>query len=61
MSSELARDLSPELIRMLNHSRPSIRKKAIVATYKALAEYPDAWDSAMTRLREKLDDPDPGT
>ncbi|KAH8835125.1 Adaptor protein complex AP-3 delta subunit [Flagelloscypha sp. PMI_526] len=60
MSSELARDLSPELIRMLNHSRPSIRKKAIVATYKALAEYPDAWDSAMTRLREKLDDPDPG-
>lgn len=60
MTPELARDLAPELIAMLNHSRADIRKKAILAMYKVLLEYPEAWDSAIARLRERMDDPDPG-
>ncbi|KAF8665329.1 hypothetical protein AX16_000348 [Volvariella volvacea WC 439] len=58
MTSDLARDLAPELIGMLNHSRPLIRKKAIVALYKALVKHPEAIHAARPRLVEKLEDHD---
>lgn len=45
---------------MLNHSRPNIRKRAILAMYKILVKYPETSPLGMVRLREKLDDPDPG-
>lgn len=60
MTPDLARDLSPELIGMLNHSRAHIRKRAILALYKVLVKYPDTAQHARTRLEEKLEDPDPG-
>ena len=59
VTPELARDLSPELIAMLNHSRPHIRKRAVLALYKVFAKYPEALPQSMPRLRDKLDDPDP--
>ncbi|CAA7268079.1 unnamed protein product [Cyclocybe aegerita] len=59
VTPELARDLSPELVAMLNHSRAHIRKRAILALYKALVKYPDAIHHARARLEEKLEDPDP--
>lgn len=60
MTAELARDLAPELIAMLNHSRPHIRKRAILALYKLLMKHPEAIPLARPRLEEKLEDPDPG-
>lgn len=60
VTPDLARDLAPELIAMLNHSRPHIRKRAILATYKMLMKYPEAIPQARQRLEEKLEDPDPG-
>ncbi|GLB43563.1 putative part of the AP-3 complex, an adaptor-related complex which is not clathrin-associated [Lyophyllum shimeji] len=60
VTPDLARDLSPELIAMLNHSRPHIRKRAILALYKVLVKYPETSKHARTRLEEKLEDPDPG-
>ncbi|KAF8899233.1 Ap3d1 protein [Infundibulicybe gibba] len=57
---DLGRDLTPELIAMLNHSRAHIRKRAILALYKIITKYPEAIQSARTRLEEKLEDPDPG-
>lgn len=45
---------------MLTHSRAHIRKRAVLALFKVLTQYPDLTASAMTRLRERLDDPDPG-
>jgi hypothetical protein len=45
---------------MLNHSKPYIRKRAIIAVYKALVKYPEATPFAITRLKEKLEDQDPG-
>ncbi len=60
VTPELARDLSLELIAMLNHSRPHIRKRAVLALYKVIIQYPDVLSSSMSRLRDKLDDPDPG-
>jgi len=45
---------------MLTHSKPHIRKRAVIAVYKALIKYPDAAPFALTRLKEKLDDEDLG-
>lgn len=59
VTPELSRDIAPELIAMLNHSRPNIRKRAILALYKTLVKYPEAINLARARLEEKLDDPDP--
>ncbi|KAM5535884.1 hypothetical protein V8D89_010502 [Ganoderma adspersum] len=60
ITPELARDLSTELVAMLNHSRPHIRKRAVLAMYKVITQYPEVLSSSMSRLRDKLDDPDPG-
>ncbi|KAJ2927707.1 hypothetical protein H1R20_g9399, partial [Candolleomyces eurysporus] len=59
VTSDLARDLAPELIAMLNHSRPHIRKRAILALYRLLSKYPEAIRQARPRLEEKLEDSDP--
>lgn len=61
VTADLARDLSPDLVKMLTHSRPHIRKRAVVALYKVFLKYPDVVPQAMGRLRERLEDPDPGT
>lgn len=58
VTPDLARDLSPELIGMLNHSRPHIRKRAILALYKILVRYPEKAKDARARLEEKLEDTD---
>lgn len=60
VTPDLARDLSPELIAMLNHSRAQIRKRAILVLYKIFVKYPEASQNGMDRLREKLEDTDPG-
>jgi AP-3 complex subunit delta-1 len=45
---------------MLNHSKAHIRKRAVIAVYKALVKYPEATPYALTRLKERLEDQDPG-
>ncbi|EIN14349.1 Adaptor protein complex AP-3 delta subunit [Punctularia strigosozonata HHB-11173 SS5] len=60
VTPDLGRDLSHDLISMMNHSRAHIRKRAILALYKVFLQYPEARQQGMTRLREKLEDPDPG-
>ena len=54
-------DLGADVIKMLTHSRAQIRKRAVLALYKVLIKYPELTQQAMTRLRERLDDPDPST
>ncbi|KAI0005534.1 adaptin N terminal region-domain-containing protein [Russula compacta] len=60
ISPDLARDLSHDVVTMLNHSKPHIRKRAVIAVYKALVKYPEATPFALTRLKERLEDQDPG-
>ncbi|KAF9515066.1 hypothetical protein BS47DRAFT_1372168 [Hydnum rufescens UP504] len=60
VTPDLGRDLSHDLIAMLNHSRPRIRKRAILMMYKVLMKYPEVLPHSFNRLREKLDDPDSG-
>ncbi|KIJ53612.1 hypothetical protein M422DRAFT_222276 [Sphaerobolus stellatus SS14] len=59
-NSDIARDLSHDLVGMLNHSRAHIRKRAIVTLFKIFQRYPEALEHSFPRLREKLEDPDPG-
>ncbi|KAI9513115.1 adaptin N terminal region-domain-containing protein [Russula earlei] len=60
ISPDLARDLSHDIVTMLNHSKPHIRKRAVIAVYKALVKYPEATPFALTRLKERLEDQDAG-
>src|ERR1700692_4687131 len=51
-------DLFSDLLPMLNHSKPYVRKKSVLVMYKIFLQYPDALRVAYPRLREKLDDVD---
>ena len=59
MTPDLARDLCQDLVSMLNHSRPYVRKKVVLVLYKLFLKFPEALRLSFPRLREKLDDPDP--
>ncbi|KAH8101043.1 Adaptor protein complex AP-3 delta subunit [Phellopilus nigrolimitatus] len=60
VTPDLARDLSRDLIAMLTHSRPAIRKRAVLALYKVFMKYPDSIEYGMERMKERLEDPDTG-
>lgn len=44
----------------LTSTKPYIRKKAVLMMYKVFLKYPEALRPAFPRLKEKLEDPDPG-
>ena len=60
ITPDLARDLGNDVITLMNSTKPYIRKKAVLLMYKVFLNHPDALRSAFPRLREKLEDPDPG-
>jgi AP-3 complex subunit delta-1 len=60
ISPDLARDLSGDIMTMLTSTKPYLRKKAVLILYKVFLRYPEALRPAFPRLREKLEDPDPG-
>lgn len=59
VTPSLAQDLSDDIIKMLNHSKPYVRKKAILAMYKIFLQFPEALRSSFSRLKDRLSDPDP--
>ncbi|RGB27440.1 adaptin N terminal region-domain-containing protein [Rhizophagus diaphanus] len=59
VTPDLARDLCQDLVSMLNHSRPYVRKKVVLVLYKLFLKFPEALRLSFPRLKEKLDDPDP--
>ncbi|XP_066144483.1 AP-3 complex subunit delta isoform X1 [Euwallacea fornicatus] len=60
ISMDLARDLSHDILTLLSSTKPYIRKKAVLMMYKVFLKYPEALRPAFPRLKEKLEDPDPG-
>ncbi|KAL5494662.1 APL5 [Sanghuangporus weigelae] len=60
VTPDLGRDLYRDLISLLTHSRPAVRKRAVLALYKVFLKYPDALEYGMERLKERLEDPDIG-
>ena len=59
VTPELARDLVVDVVRILNHSRPYLRKRAVITLYRFFVNYPESLKSVFPRLQEKLQDPEP--
>ncbi|XP_075921928.1 AP-3 complex subunit delta-1-like isoform X2 [Petromyzon marinus] len=60
MTHDLARDLANDIMTLMSSTRPYIRKKAVLIMYKVFLKYPESLRPAFPRLKEKLEDPDPG-
>lgn len=60
INQDLARDLANDLMTLLSSTKPYIRKKAVLLMYKVFLSFPDALRPAFPRLKEKLEDQDPG-
>lgn len=54
----LAAEVVDDILRMLSHSSPYIRKKAVIAMHKVCLKYPQALDMVLPRIGEKLEDED---
>lgn len=58
VTSALAIDIVDDVVMKLTHSKPYIRKKAVLALFKIFLQYPEALRPSLPRIIEKLDDPD---
>ena len=60
MTPDLALDLTDDIISLMSSTRPYVRKRAVLVTYKLFLHYPEALRMALPRLRDKLTDKEPG-
>ncbi|WKX93066.1 hypothetical protein Q1695_010808 [Nippostrongylus brasiliensis] len=60
VTPDLARDLASDIVNLLSSSRPYTRKRAVLLLYKIFLKYPEALRPTFQRLKEKLEDADPG-
>jgi AP-3 complex subunit delta-1 len=60
LNSQLAADLFKDVLTLLSHSKPYIRKKASLLLFRIFIQYPEALRVAYPKIREKLDDSDDG-
>mgnify|MGYP001024567277 CR=1 FL=1 len=58
VTPNLSKDINDDVLMKLNHSKPYIRKKAILAMYKIFLQYPESLRINFNRIIEKLDDTD---
>eukprot|EP01114_Cavostelium_apophysatum_P011948 TRINITY_DN2653_c0_g1_i1.p1 TRINITY_DN2653_c0_g1~~TRINITY_DN2653_c0_g1_i1.p1 ORF type:complete len:828 (+),score=234.87 TRINITY_DN2653_c0_g1_i1:127-2610(+) len=55
-SSSIARDLAPEVEKLLAHSNPYLRKKAALAAIRILRKCPDLMENFVPRIRALLNE-----
>ncbi|XP_022244281.1 AP-3 complex subunit delta-1-like [Limulus polyphemus] len=60
VTPDLARDLANDVMTLLSSTKPYLRKKAVLLMYKIFLCFPDALRPAFARLKDKLEDLDPG-
>eukprot|EP00795_Rhopilema_esculentum_P004963 gene4963-21309_t len=60
ITADLARDLANDVMNLMVSSRPYMRKKSVLLMYKVFLNFPEALRPAFPRLKEKLEDQDPG-
>lgn len=58
VTQNLSKDIHEDVLMKLNHTKPYIRKKAILAMYKIFLQYPESLRANFTRIIDKLDDTD---
>jgi AP-3 complex subunit delta-1 len=59
MTPDLAQFLVQDLLTLLNHSRPYVRKRAVLTLYPLFLKFPQGLRLGFPRLKEKLEDNDP--
>lgn len=60
ISPDLSRDLGNDIMTLMSSTKPYLRMKAVLMMYKVFLNYPEALKPAFPKLKEKLEDPDPG-
>jgi len=60
ITQELAQHLAADISLMLTHTRPAIRKRAVLVLYSAITKCPEILERTWERLRDRLSDPDTG-
>ncbi|CAF1227393.1 unnamed protein product [Rotaria sp. Silwood1] len=60
INGDLAHDLANDIMTLMTSTKPYIRKRAVLLLYKVFLNNPDALKPAFPRLKEKLEDTDPG-
>lgn len=60
VTTDLARDLANDVMSLLVSTKPYIRKRAVLLMYKIFLKFPEALRPAFPRLKEKLEDGEPG-
>lgn len=60
VTPDLARDLANDVMSLLVSTKPYIRKRAVLLMYKIFLKFPEALRPAFPRLKEKLEDSEPG-
>jgi len=58
-TEDLGQALLPELLHMLNHPSPYIRKKALLCLYKVFLKYPQGLRLSYDKIKLCLEDPNP--
>ncbi len=57
---DLSRDVLGDVVALLQHQRPYVRKKALLVLYKLFEQYPQALRLCFEKIRERLEDTDKG-
>jgi hypothetical protein len=60
LNTQLAQDLTHDISSLLTHSKPAVRKRAVLCLYRVFEKYPEALVDNVGRLRERLLDDDQG-
>lgn len=60
ITQELAQHLADDIVRMLTHTRPLVRKRAVLVLHSAIVKCPEILDRVWERLRDLLCDEDAG-
>ena len=55
-NKDLAHDCISDVVSLMNHTRPYVRKKSILALYKLFVKFPQGLRPTFDRLKERLDD-----
>jgi AP-3 complex subunit delta-1 len=58
VTSELGRDCLSDIIRLVNHSIPYLRKRAVLTLYKLYIKYPAGLRLTFDLIKDRLDDSD---
>lgn len=52
VTTDLARDLIGDVVQLITHSKPYVRKKAVLSMYKIFIKYPQGLRLTFDKLKE---------